>query len=255
MLPTVPATHSPDANSPATNSLATHSPDTASTPLRTGERAAYILNAGLAWLGVILVAVLSTLDQFDRGDVEPGLYGGTPEGAPGAAIRLLDTLSYFTIWSNIVVAIALTLLALNPRRDTPLTRVLRLDSVLMITITAIVYAVLLAPITEVTGWSIFTNPLQHIVVPALTVLVWIIYGPRGWISWRTVIASLAIPLIWIVWMMGRGAITGTYPYGFANVAQHGYVSVFTTLAMILAFGLVIATVFWALDRLLIRLQR
>ena len=228
-------------------------PPQAQGPLRRGERTAYVLNAVLAWVGVALTVVLSTLDLYDRSAPEAGLYGDTAPGAAGALARLVDTLSYFTVWSNIVVAVALTLLARTPRDDGYWRRVLRLDAVLMITITAIVYAVLLAPITEVTGWSRLTNPWQHILVPAVTVLVWLWFGPRGWISGRVVLGGLLIPLAWIGWMLVRGAVIGSYPYAFANVAERGYPAVFTTLAGILVFAVVVMGVYWALDRVLVRL--
>ena len=41
-------------------------------PLRRGERTAYVLNAALAWVGVVLTVVLSTLDLYDRSAPEPG---------------------------------------------------------------------------------------------------------------------------------------------------------------------------------------
>jgi hypothetical protein len=219
-------------------------------PVRRGERTAYSVNAALAWLGVGLTVLLSVLDLYDRSPAEPGLYGDTAPGAAGALARLVDTLSYFTIWSNIVVAVAVTLLALDPRGDGYWRRVLRLDAVVMITITAIVYAVLLAPITEVTGWSRLTNPLLHIVVPAVTVVVWLWFGPRGWVSLKVVAGGLLIPLAWIGWMLARGAVIGSYPYEFANVEELGYPTVFTTLAGILAFAVVVMGVYWAVDRLL-----
>ena len=215
-------------------------------------RTAFAVNAALAWLGVVLTVVISAVDGYARGTVDPGLYGGTPLGWAGAPLRVLDSLSYFTIWSNVVVAISTTLLALQPTVDTTWRRALRLSGLLMITITAIVYAVLLAPTTVVEGWSHITNPLTHIVVPAVTIFVWLIWGPRGWIRWRTLPISLVVPLIWVVYMLTRGAITNTYPYGFANVAAHGYPQVFATVGAIFAFGLVIAAVFGAVDWLIRR---
>lgn len=219
-------------------------------PLRRGERTAYLTNAALAWVGIVLTVLLSVFDHYDRSPAEPGLYGDTAVGAAGALSRLTDTLSYFTIWSNLVVAVALTLLARDPRGDGYWRRVLRLDAVVMITITAIVYAVLLAPITEVTGWSRLTNPWQHILVPAVTVFVWLWFGPRGWITARVMLGGLLIPLAWIGWMLARGAVIGSYPYAFANVQEFGYPAVFTTLAGILVFAVVVMAAYWALDRLL-----
>lgn len=212
-------------------------------------RPAFGLNAGIAWLGVVLTFVLSGLGAYEDLPPAGGLYGAHPEGLAGVVSRLSDTASYFTIWSNVVVAVTMTmtLLARRPLRASALVRTLRLDSVLMITITAIVYAVLLAPTAVVVGWSRLTDPILHQVTPAVTVLVWLVFGPRGWISWRTVLAALLVPLAWIVWMLLRGAIVGAYPYDFANVAELGFAPVAGTLAGILAFGLVVSCVYWVLD--------
>lgn len=218
-------------------------------------RIAFGVNAALAWVGVVLTAVISTVDGYARIAVEPGLYGGSPAGWPGAPMRLLDSLSYFTIWSNIVVAISATLLALQPARDSLPRRALRFSGLIMITITALVYAVWLSPYVVLSGWSYLTNPLAHIVVPAVTVLAWLVWGPRGRIGWRTLPASLLIPLAWVVYMLARGAIDGTYPYGFVNVAAHGYPKAFAVIAAIFAFGLLVAAVFAALDRGIVALTQ
>lgn len=122
----------------------------------------------------------------------------------------------------------------------------------MITVTAIVYQVLLAPTAVVTGWSRLTDPLLHVVTPVLTVLVWVVWGPRGWITRREVPLALVVPLAWIAWMLARGAVVDAYPYDFANVAELGYATVATTLVVILVFGLVVAAVFWGGERLLSR---
>ena len=215
-------------------------------------RAAFAVNATVAWLGVALTVALSGLGWYTALDPEPGLYGVHPQGLAGVASRLADTLSYFTIWSNVVVALAATLLARRRSRVTGLLRVLRLDALLMITITAIVYQVLLAPTAVVVGWSRLTDPILHQLTPALTVLVWLVFGPRGWVGWRVVLASLGIPLLWIVWMLARGAVVGAYPYDFANVGELGYGTVAVTLVAILGFGVVIAAAYWGLDGLLRR---
>ena len=114
-------------------------------------RPAYLLNAGVAWFGVLLTAFLSGMGWYDDLPPEQGLYGGRPDGAAGAAGRLFDTFSYFTIWSNVVVAVSVTLLLARPLRASLARRVLRLDGLLMITVTAIVYQLLLAPSAVITG--------------------------------------------------------------------------------------------------------
>ena len=215
-------------------------------------RRAWALNAAVAWLGLVLTLTISGLGWYDDAPPDPGLYGDTGEGLLGAAQRLTDSLSYFTIWSNAVVAVSLTMLARRPLRDTWVRRVLRLDGLLMITITAIVYQLLLAPSIDVTGWSLLTDPILHVITPLLTVVVWAVWGPRGWITARLLPAALVVPLLWIGWMLARGAVIGSYPYGFANVAEEGYASVAVTLGLILVFGIVVAAAFWGVEVLLRR---
>ena len=222
---------------------------------RPGARVAAASNAGLAWFGMVLVVVLSAVNAFDYPTPEAHLYGIHPAGLAAAVSRVADTLSYFTIWSNLVVAVAMTLIALAPDKDTVWRRALHLDSLLMITVTAIVYALLLAPSTTVTGWSIFTNPLQHIAVPAVTVIVWLVWGPRVRLTVPVALTALVVPVGWIVFMLIRGAIVDAYPYGFVNVATLGWGSVLATLAAILAFGAVVGAVFAGVDALRGRASR
>jgi hypothetical protein len=212
-------------------------------------RIALMINAVVAWAGIGLTLLFSGLGWYRRTPVEPGLYGDTPAGA---LPRLVGTLSYFTIWSNIAVAVGVTLLLARPLRATLVRRTLRLSGLFTITVTAIVYQVLLAPTVDVEGWSLLTDPVLHVVTPALTVLVWLVWGPRGWVDVRVVPAALVVPLPWIAWMLARGAVVDAYPYGFTNVVERGYADVAVTLALILVFGLVVAAVYWALDVLLRR---
>lgn len=218
-------------------------------------RRALVVNAALAWVGVALTTVLVLLGAYAPAEPVDGIYGVHPDGFAGLWSRLSDHVSYFTIWSNTVVAVGTTLLARDPDRDTFVRRVLRLDGVLMITVTAIVYAALLRPTAVITGWSRLTDPILHVAVPALTVAVWLAVGPRRRVTWRVVLAALALPLLWIGWMMARGAAVGAYPYGFANVAERGYGPVAVTLLGILAFGLAVAATYWALDATIARLTQ
>ena len=213
---------------------------------------AFAVNAAIAWTGVVLTVLFSALGWYRDAPVDPGIYGDTPDGAAGALARVSDTLSYFTIWSNITVAVVMTMLARNPRLDTVVRRALRLASLLMITVTALVYHLVLAAAIDVEGWSLITDPLLHTITPLVTVVVWGVWGPRGWITARLLPLSLAVPLLWTVWMLARGAVIDAYPYGFANVAELGYPVVVRNLALVLLFTLVLAAVFWGIETLLQR---
>lgn len=216
----------------------------------TRTRRAWTVVAVSAWTGLLATVLLSGLGWYAEAPLEPAVYGDTGDGALGVLQRVGDTLSYFTIWSNTVVAVAATLLARGA--DSPVVRVLLLDALLMITVTAIVYQVLLAPSVDVQGWSLLTDPLLHVVTPVLTLAAWAWAGPRGRLSTRLLPLSLVVPLLWVGWMLGRGAVIGSYPYGFVAVPERGYPAVLATIAVILAFALVVAAVLTTLDRALVR---
>lgn len=213
-------------------------------------RRAWGVVAVVAWTGVVATVLLSGLGWYAQIPPEPGLYGDTGDGAYGVLQRVVDTFSYFTIWSNIVVAVTATLLARGS--DGPRTRVLMLDALLMITVTAIVYQVLLAPSIDVQGWSLFTDPVLHVITPLLTLLVWGWVGPRGWLTVRLLPLSLVVPLLWVVWMLARGAVIDAYPYAFVAVNERGYPAALATIGAILVFGLVVAGVLTGVERVLSR---
>ena len=223
--------------------------------ISTTARRAFALNAVVAWLGVGLTVVFSVCDVYVRSKVDPGMYGDTQPGAAGALTRLVDSLSYFTVWSNIVVALSATLLARDPDDDRTWRRVLRLDALLMILVTFVVYQLVLAPSIDVRGWSNLTDPLLHLVTPLLTLGVWLVWGPRGWLTARLVPLSLVVPGLWIAWSLGRGAVVDAYPYGFVNVVDLGYAAVARNLAGVLVLSLVLAGVLWRIDLALTRRLR
>ena len=99
------------------------------------------------------------------------------------------------------------------------------------------------------------NFFEHILTPIVTVLVWLIAGPRGWFSLRVIAASLIIPITWLVFALVRGAFIGAYPYGFVNVARYGYGTVMINVAGVVVIALVLCAIFWGIDWLIRRVTQ
>ena len=213
----------------------------------------FIVNAVVAWLGLTVQLVVTALGLYPNTDGDRHLFGpGNMLGAAGALGRVLDFLSYFTIWSNIVVAVTVTMLALQPRRDDQLMRVLRLSALLMITVTGLIYAIVLAPTNNPQGWAFVADRLLHMVTPLLTVIVFVAVGPRRWFSLRIVELSLIVPTIWLSFALARGAVIDAWPYPFMIAATLGYPRVLANIVGVLVVALVVATLLWGIDRLLSR---
>ena len=223
------------------------------TPQSTAGRPWFALYAGVAWLGLGMQFVLSATGMYPSTTTIPSAVGyNNPPGAAGALPRIFDLLSYFTIWSNIVVAVLATLLALRPWRDSHLLRVLQLDALIMITVTGLVYAVLLGPTATLSGWQYPANSLLHQITPLVTVIVFLVAGPRGRLAWRTIPEALVLPLVWVGYTLVRGAVIGAYPYPFIDVVRLGYGQVLINVVGIAVFGVIIGAIFVAIDRWLSR---
>lgn len=57
-----------------------------------------------------------------------------------------------------------------------------------------------------------------------------------------------IPWLWAAWMLGYGAVTHYYPYGFVNVNQLGYGSVTVSLCVVMILALLFELLFNWIDR-------
>jgi hypothetical protein len=142
--------------------------------------------------------------------------------APPAGTRVIRFFSYFTIESNLLVAVTSSMLAVRPNRDGLLFRVLRLDALLGIAVTGVVYAVLLAPQHDPHGINAVTNAGLHYVVPALSVVGWLVFGPRPRIDETTLLLALIWPALYVGYTLAHGAASDWYPYPFIDAAQIGY---------------------------------
>ena len=224
------------------------------TPTRVSPwaRPLFGINALVAWAGCGLQFFLSAWGVYPNTNTVPSLLGNDTQGALG---RIFDYFTYFTILSNILVAVILTMLFLNPLRDGKVFRVLRLDTVLMITVTGVVYNLVLAADSKNVGWQVVANSLEHQITPILTVLVWLLVGPRGWVNLRTIAWAFALPIGWLVYALIRGAIIGAYPYPFLDVVRFGYGTVFINVLGIIVFALVILLILWGVDKAITRLTR
>lgn len=213
-------------------------------------RRAYAIAAGITWFGLGLGMVLTIFNVYPPVDVPPGALGVNPDGIAGLAGRVTDSLSYFTNLSNIIVAIVFTMLARNPDRGGGVWHAVRMDSLVMISITGLIYAIVLAPDAQVEGLDIIVNALKHYIVPVTTVALWLIVGPRRQVTFASVFTAIVIPITWAAFTLIRGHFIEKYPYDFLNVVAYGLPAVLTNIAGVASLGIVLGLVFWMIDRLL-----
>lgn len=196
------------------------------------------LLAALCWFALILQFRLT--------------FGALLELGMSPADAVLRYFGYFTILTNLVVAVVTTCFALD-RGPAVLRRPSALSATAVyIVIVGAIYSLLLRQIWDPQGWQKLADVLLHDAVPVLYSLFWLTCVPKTRLRWREAVRWLLYPLAYLIFMLIRGAQTGFYPYLFVDPAELGYprMSVhafFVTLAFLFV-GLVVI----AIDRALAR---
>ena len=211
-------------------------------------------NAARNWHGLtLLVVVIALLLQVVL--VIQGQSVLDESLVPPLPTRLARLVSYFTVQSNALVAVAAATLVLDPARDGPVWRVLRIDAVLGITLTGLVHFFLLRPLLDLHGLNVVADTALHLVVPTLALIGWVVFGPRPRLSVSTVLWSLLWPVLWLVATLLTGAITRWYPYPFLDVAVRGLGPVLITCGVITLVFLSLAAIARWVDARLPRAPR
>jgi hypothetical protein len=130
--------------------------------------------------------------------------------------------SFFTILTNSLVAVYFTVqgLARNQKgfwhRPGTLTAI-----TVYILVVGLVYQLVLRQIWEPEGMQKVADELLHSVNPILVLIFWFLYEKKDSIRWNQLPYWLLYPLIYLVYILTRGHLSGSYPYPFVNVTELG----------------------------------
>lgn len=186
------------------------------------------LIALVAWFALVLQFILI---------LDPAV----PTGI-GLLMRIINFFSYFTILSNILVAICLTAVvtASSSAVGRFFSRVPVQSAIAVyIFIVGLVYNLVLRNIWAPTGWQLAADNLLHVAVPLLFLLYWFLFTPTRTLQWKQLFPWLIFPAIYLLYSLVRGAGTGWYPYPFLNAGELGYKKVaVNSLAVLIAFVVV-----------------
>jgi hypothetical protein len=174
--------------------------------------------------------------------------------APG---RVLNLFCYFTIDSNILIAVVSVALMIAPHHNSILLQVGRLAGLISILITGLVFQLALAGqhLAGIRLWPAVANVLLHAVEPILYPLGWLMFGPRGWITSRVIGLALLPPLAWLGFTLIRGPFIHWYPYPFLDVNHIGYWRTFVACGIVAAVFLALTAAAASLDRRFLAARR
>lgn len=164
---------------------------------------------------------------------------------------ILTYFSFFTILTNLTVAVGVTLPLLWP--DSPPGRFFTRPSVIAgltvsIAMVGLGYSLLLRQLWAPEGLQKIADVVLHDLVPVLYVAYWAIFAPKSGLRWKNLAGWLVYPLAYLVFVLLRGAISGRYPYHFINAGVLGYARVLLNATALLCAFLVVGLLLFGICR-------
>jgi hypothetical protein len=168
------------------------------------------------------------------------------------AETIVRFVSFFTIESNTLIAIASTtlLLATTSRWSSFFARTTTLTALtLYILVVGITYNVILRSLWNPQGLQRIVDEILHSVVPVLFLIGWFRWRPKNPLQYSNILRWLLFPLLYCVYTLIRGRLSGYYPYPFMDAGQLGLarVAVNSGFLMILFVAISIGLV-WISNR-------
>jgi hypothetical protein len=194
-------------------------------------------------------AVFAVIGWFAIGLQYGLMLNGNPHMSAGELT--LNFFSYFTILSNILVALALTapVVAPNSRLGRwSASEGVRAAVAMYIAVVGLTYHFLLAGVWDPQGWSLLANKLLHYVMPAAFVIDWLAFTPKGRLRWIDAVKWLAPVLIYGAWTLAHGKLSSWWPYWFVDVDKLGLGKAMVYFAGLLVFFLIVGLIVVAIDR-------
>jgi len=177
----------------------------------TGRKAATAILAVITWFALALQLKLSVESTSATGFT--------------TTKTVINFFSYFTILSNLLVALSLTIPLFSPHsasgRYFSHPRVLSGIAV-YIFIVGLVYNLVLRNIWSPAGWQLAADNLLHVVVPLAYVILWAVVTPRHVLHWKDLLPWLLFPALYLAYSLARGPVAHWYPYPFVDVDKFGY---------------------------------
>lgn len=169
--------------------------------------------------------------------------------------RPANVFSFFTIQSNLLAAFML--LGSEFRSGTSVHRLadaIRPGVVLYMSMTGVVYAVLLAPVAADVGLTAkWVDTIVHVIAPIVVLADWLLSPPARRPEMADIPKWLVFPVAWLVYSFIRGGLVDWYPYPFIDPrpdvphaagswpAVLAMVAVVTAAVLLFAWGLVALT--------------
>ena len=165
--------------------------------------------------------------------------------------------SFFTIWTNTLVAIYFTSDLLKPesRIHQFFQKPGMLTSITVyITLVGSVYQIVLRSIWTPHGLQIVADELLHSFIPVFVIVYWVLYEKRSEVQWKQIFRWLIFPITYLFLVMIRGGFSGWYPYPFLDLNKLNLVHLTINIIALLAYFFLLAALFAGIGKLTTKMK-
>jgi len=191
-----------------------------------------IIFATLSWFTLIASA---SVYAFTYGDVLPWF----------------NSFKAFTIQTNFIVSIWFTLAILWHNKPESLKKIsgpLKGAFTMYITITFVVFAILLSPFYQPTGFAAFSNFVLHYVTPIAFIVDWVLTETKVRYKWNYLPYWIIYPFCYIIFAVIHGTFTGSYIYYFLDINALGIVVFVIVVSILIVFGIALGCLYIWINR-------
>lgn len=136
--------------------------------------------------------------------------------------------SFFTILTNTIVALFFSAKLFTSKKN-PLNflnkNVALTATTVFILLVGIVYQIVLRSIWEPKGLQKVVDELLHSFIPLFVFVYWFLYSKKEDLNFITFIKWLSYPILYFIFIISRGLVSGFYPYPFVNVDKLGWTKI------------------------------
>jgi hypothetical protein len=199
------------------------------------SRSFLIVIALAGWIGLVLQLIVSV--RTGRANVTPAWHS------------ILFAMSYFTMLTNLLVAVLVSARVARISSRNVLSRPGTLAAAAVyILVVGIIYSLLLRTLWSPVGIHKAADVILHDVTPVLYLLWWLLFAPKGGLSWGDPLKWLAYPLAYLAFSIALGNFTGRYLYPFADLPALG-------LSAVARNGALVLLLFWGLGMFAVLIAR
>ena len=92
------------------------------------------------------------------------------------------------------------------------------------------------------------DELLHSVIPIYMIVFWMAYENKKKVLWQSIPTWLLYPLVYLIYILFRGNLSGFYPYPFVNVTELGIEKVLMNSGVLVLLFLIIALLFVSIGK-------